>query len=257
MAVPASRDATLLIFTDSEHNGIAVAKGDKVCCALALPSRGCEREFWGAVHDLALSSHVERKDFSRLVVSAGPGSFTGIRLGMAAAEGLSLALSCELVAVDRFQQTLRLARTAEGAPGRYVLVVLSSHLPHECFAQFFAPDGKACSLPFLLREASWSADLRKAIDSQSAPCDVLLCGEAAHTVSAWFAVPDAGGTPRCWRSLTSHVVSAASPERRAQALLEAAVIVGCQPSSQILYVRPLAFVTAAQRLRGGALEAVS
>ena len=58
----------------------------------------------------------EPHELSRLVVGTGPGSFTGVRMGLAAARGLALALDLPLAGVST------LAALAAGAPGALPVV---------------------------------------------------------------------------------------------------------------------------------------
>lgn len=53
-----------------------------------------------AVDLLVEDAGVDRKDVSAVVVSRGPGSFTGIRSGLATAEGLAAGLGCRVLAYD-------------------------------------------------------------------------------------------------------------------------------------------------------------
>jgi tRNA threonylcarbamoyladenosine biosynthesis protein TsaB len=62
-------------------------------------------------HDLLHASNREARDIDRLVVGTGPGSFTGTRIGLAAARGLALALELPTAGVST------LAAQAAGAPG--------------------------------------------------------------------------------------------------------------------------------------------
>ncbi len=48
-------------------------------------------------------SKVEPKDFNSVAVSAGPGSFTGLRIGMSAAKGIALAASLPIIPVPSFE----------------------------------------------------------------------------------------------------------------------------------------------------------
>ena len=52
-----------------------------------------------------------------LVVARGPGSFTGLRSGIAAAQGLARATGVSLVGIDSLELT---ARAIEGAPGERI-----------------------------------------------------------------------------------------------------------------------------------------
>ena len=66
-----------------------------------------------AVDLLVEDADIPRADISKIIVSRGPGSFTGIRSGLATAGGLAAALGCRIVA---FNSLLVQAARIEG-PG--------------------------------------------------------------------------------------------------------------------------------------------
>ncbi len=79
-----------------------------------------------------------------LCVCTGPGNFTGVRLGVATARGLAMALDRPAIGVSRFEAL------AEGMPGR-VLVSLAD-LRNLCLLQILS-DGVPQQPPFALDEA--------------------------------------------------------------------------------------------------------
>jgi N6-L-threonylcarbamoyladenine synthase len=75
-----------------------------------------------AVELLVEDAGVERSAIERVVVSRGPGSFTGIRAGLASSEGLAAAIGVEITAYDSLlAQAARCDEPAElwaAQPGR-------------------------------------------------------------------------------------------------------------------------------------------
>jgi N6-L-threonylcarbamoyladenine synthase len=76
----------------------------------------------------------------RLAVTIGPGSFTGIRVGVAAARGFALSLDIPAVGITTLE--VMAAAQREKTPGRAVLAAMDAKR-EEIYLQSFAADGAA------------------------------------------------------------------------------------------------------------------
>ena len=66
-----------------------------------------------AIRDLLRSAALRPPELGLIAVGLGPGSFTGLRVGLAAAKGLAFAVGCPLVGLDSLEAIAR------GAPSSY------------------------------------------------------------------------------------------------------------------------------------------
>lgn len=80
-------------------------------------------------------------DVDGIAVSIGPGSFTGVRVGVAAARGFALALKIPAIGVTTLEAVA--AETAGDWPGRSVMVAIGSR-PESLSVQLF--DGSGTTL---------------------------------------------------------------------------------------------------------------
>jgi len=101
---------------------------------------------------------------TRIAVGRGPGSFTGLRIGIATANGLGQALGIPVVGVDSLEA---LARGA-ARDGRAVLALVDARRG-EVFASLRAPGGESMWEPFV---AAPEEVARRAVELQAAPLAV-------------------------------------------------------------------------------------
>ncbi|MFY7938866.1 MAG: tRNA (adenosine(37)-N6)-threonylcarbamoyltransferase complex dimerization subunit type 1 TsaB [Flavobacterium sp.] len=66
------------------------------------------------IEELLLETNVALKEVKAIAVSQGPGSYTGLRIGVSAAKGLCYALSIPLIAVDTLEILARKIQISSG-----------------------------------------------------------------------------------------------------------------------------------------------
>lgn len=88
---------------------------------------------------LLADANLELGDVGRIAVGSGPGTFTGLRVGIATARGLVQSSGAELVSVSSLAALARPALTA--AEGRPVLAAIDARR-REVFAAVFGADGE-------------------------------------------------------------------------------------------------------------------
>lgn len=91
------------------------------------------------IGDVMREAHVAFDQICRIVVTTGPGTFTGTRIGIAAARSLALATGARTVGVSSLAVMAEAARSHIGGP---IAVVVDARRG-EVYAQVFGPGGGA------------------------------------------------------------------------------------------------------------------
>jgi tRNA threonylcarbamoyladenosine biosynthesis protein TsaB len=120
-------------------SSVAVIDGERVLAARSEPmTRGHQERIGIIAREAAAEAGVAFTHLDRIGVTVGPGSFTGLRVGLAFAKGLATALSIPCVGVTTLET---LAYGAEG----FVAAVLDARMG-QVYIQIFA-DGAALMAP--------------------------------------------------------------------------------------------------------------
>ena len=124
---------TLVIETATEACSVALFAGDElVASGYELLGRGHAERLVPMISELP-----EKGRAGRIVVSLGPGSFTGVRIGLAAARALGLAWQAEVCGYPTLALAAAMARAAH--PGPVSVCMTGGH--GEWFVQDFDADG--------------------------------------------------------------------------------------------------------------------
>ena len=113
-------------------------------------------ELLPSIDDLLRRNDLSREHIGRVVVSSGPGSFTGIRIGIATAMGLADGLGCPLVGISSLT-----ALAFSAGPDTSVLSAIPVGRDLVCVQHFYksAHELKRVSDPQLLSEEEFSQEL--------------------------------------------------------------------------------------------------
>ena len=114
-------------------------------------------------------------DIEIVAVSVGPGGFTGIRAGLAAAQGLALATKAELVGVTSFAAVVAPLPKAD-AP---ILVALDSRR-EDFYVQIFAGDGRPLGAPAAVLPDELAGFVAGLIGDQT----LRIAGDAVESAAA-------------------------------------------------------------------------
>jgi tRNA threonylcarbamoyladenosine biosynthesis protein TsaB len=95
----------LNIETATKNCSVALAKEGKtiVCKELATENFSHAEKLHVFIEQILVESDVQFSELNAIAVSQGPGSYTGLRIGVSSAKGFSYALNIPLIAVDTLQ----------------------------------------------------------------------------------------------------------------------------------------------------------
>ncbi|WP_026619586.1 tRNA threonylcarbamoyladenosine biosynthesis protein TsaB [Ensifer sp. WSM1721] len=147
--------------------------GELLARAGAEIGRGHAERLMDFVDEALIAAGRQLADIDRIAVTIGPGSFTGIRVGVAAARGLALALGKPAVGVTTLQVIAESARLKE--PGRPVLAVMDAKRD-EVYVQSFDARGRAEGAPEILSAGE--------VHERFSGFSGIVSGSGAHLVTA-------------------------------------------------------------------------
>lgn len=131
----------LAIDTSGPFCSAALLDGDIVVERSDDIGRGHAEHLMSMLEDLIGEAKAGWTDIDRIACSTGPGSFTGLRVGLATARGLALALGCPCIGVRVFE-----AFADEYGQGESLCVAMDARRD-QVWMQNFSGDGKTISEP--------------------------------------------------------------------------------------------------------------
>jgi tRNA threonylcarbamoyladenosine biosynthesis protein TsaB len=151
-----SEPRLLLLETSGRAGWAALAEGPHLREVHRLDeARRHARDLAPAVASLLAGCHWRARDLDAVVVGRGPGSYTGLRVGIMSAKAFAYATGCALLGLDTF------ATIAARAPAEISrLAVLADAQQDKVYAQEFTRDGATCratSTLAIVRFEDWLA----------------------------------------------------------------------------------------------------
>jgi tRNA threonylcarbamoyladenosine biosynthesis protein TsaB len=164
--------------------GLAVVRDREVLAVHREDGREQAARLLPAIACLLRAAEVDRRALSMIAVTVGPGSFTGVRVGLAAARGLAIALDVPLAGFST--TTTLLAQAAKGS--RLTLAAIDSQL-----GDWFCALGEDDQAPFLATTAALAERLKGRASCVIGPQATSLAAElgaAGLDVEAETSLPD-------------------------------------------------------------------
>jgi len=170
----------LAIDTGSEACSVAIADGERLFARSEIVGRGHAEILFALMEQALADAGFGVCALGRVAVAVGPGSFTGVRVGVAAARGLALALGQKAVGIGTLAVHAEEARALVGA--RPVLAVLAAGRG-ELYGALYAADGSELSPPRAAAAETFAALVRER-RATGEGAGLVLAGSGADDVLA-------------------------------------------------------------------------
>lgn len=141
----------LAIDTALDACSVAVLDGDggeaRVTRATEVIGRGHAERLMPMIAEIMAEGGVSFSGLDRIVVTTGPGSFTGLRVGLSAARGIALVVRVPVVGVTTLAALAEEARGQVGYRADRPLAVVLAARGDEVYTQGFSADGVPAGPP--------------------------------------------------------------------------------------------------------------
>ncbi len=97
MATILSIETSTSVCSAALHEGWKIVRRKRIACTTISTSRLAI-----LINEIFLSTNISKQAVDAIAVSSGPGSYTGLRIGVATAKGLCYGLNIPLLAIDLF-----------------------------------------------------------------------------------------------------------------------------------------------------------
>jgi tRNA threonylcarbamoyl adenosine modification protein YeaZ len=162
----------LAIDTALEACSVGIVDGGKPPLTVSeVIGRGHAERLFGMIETAMDDAALAFGDLDRVVVTIGPGSFTGLRVGIAVARGIALVIERPVIGIGTLDCHAETARSMAGA--RPVLAVLDAGRG-ELYGALFEADGLPAAAPVAAPAAAFAAAAR---------ADALIAGSGADAVA--------------------------------------------------------------------------
>ena len=157
----------IAIDTSTEWIGLAIFDGVQVLGECVWRSKNYHTvELVPALNDLIARAQISRDQISAVAVAIGPGSFTGLRIGVAAAKGIAVALNVPLL----------------GVPSLDVLAAAQAGLRRPMIALLKVGRGRFAYARYLFKKSKWERQGEIAVGeakeiAATINSPVFVCGE--------------------------------------------------------------------------------
>jgi tRNA threonylcarbamoyladenosine biosynthesis protein TsaB len=124
----------LILETSGRVARVGLARGDSVVRAADLDAaRRQARDLTATIDAMLTAESLRPGDLTGVIASRGPGSYTGLRVGLMTAKALAYALGCQLIAVDTFAAIAR-----QAPPEAQRVCVIADALQGQVYARGYA-----------------------------------------------------------------------------------------------------------------------
>ena len=129
--------------------------GKEICYELSFETKTHSETFMPLVHSVMEKAGIKHEDLDGYAVTVGPGSFTGIRIGLAAVKGMALAAGKKCIPVSSTEALARSCENATMTPKEETLIVPAIDARNN---RVFAMAAEDDTLKALLPENAYDAE---------------------------------------------------------------------------------------------------